>query len=350
MRGPFLLVALFCLRAGAQQIEPFERTVVGYTDEARVAGLEGVVLLSGTLAADGTPGDFRVEQSLGLGLDEKALEAVRQWRFPIVPLYTIPNVAVDFLLPEKHSRWHLTRISFDPPEGATRPTFLSVKYPLGSGIALELGETAIEEARILAAVGRQAWAVVSFEVDENGLPGRFEVPEVSLDIWKNQAIALVREWRFAPGMKDGKPIVVRGTMNLVWGERDLPAAKLAQARPAEDPRPPKPATTAPGPRTLFPSPEPGVPRIAVPTDEQAKRLIERAPAPVQQSSPGAMAVRVGVLVGGDGHVRDAVPLDGPEQLMSAAAKIVKKWIYQPALLNGQPAEVTTVVVVIVPFQ
>ena len=31
--------------------------------------------------SDGTAGDLKVLQTLGLGLDEKALEAVQQWRW-----------------------------------------------------------------------------------------------------------------------------------------------------------------------------------------------------------------------------------------------------------------------------
>ena len=33
------------------------------------------------VGADGRPRDMRVARSLGMGLDEKALEAVRTWRF-----------------------------------------------------------------------------------------------------------------------------------------------------------------------------------------------------------------------------------------------------------------------------
>jgi len=33
------------------------------------------------VSADGKPQQIRVQRPLGMGLDEKAIEAVRQWRF-----------------------------------------------------------------------------------------------------------------------------------------------------------------------------------------------------------------------------------------------------------------------------
>ena len=52
-----------------------------YSEEAREAKLQGKVVLNVVVQRDGTPRIVRVMQSLGLGLDEKAIEAVRQWRF-----------------------------------------------------------------------------------------------------------------------------------------------------------------------------------------------------------------------------------------------------------------------------
>lgn len=217
MRGLCWMFALLSVCAAAQT--PIEKSELDYSDEARLAGLEGTVVVSVTVAEDGTPGNLEVARSLGIGLDEKALEAVKRSHFtpasPGLPL----NIPVDFLLPDKQSRWHLNRVAFDTPEGASRPVFLSVKYPLGSGLALDAGPSPIiDEARIIAAVGRQAWAIVSFDVDENGVPRNFEAPDASMILWKNQAIALVSQWRFTPGRKDGKPIPVRCTVHLIWGK------------------------------------------------------------------------------------------------------------------------------------
>jgi len=39
------------------------------------------VLVAVEVGADGVPNNVRVLRSLGLGLDEKAVEAVKQWRF-----------------------------------------------------------------------------------------------------------------------------------------------------------------------------------------------------------------------------------------------------------------------------
>ena len=52
-----------------------------YTDEAKAAKLQGAVVLQVEVWEDGRPHNIRVRRSLGLGLDEKAIEAVRLWRF-----------------------------------------------------------------------------------------------------------------------------------------------------------------------------------------------------------------------------------------------------------------------------
>jgi protein TonB len=52
-----------------------------FSDEARRAKYEGVVLVSLIVDANGNPQQVRVSRSLGMGLDEKALEAVRQYKF-----------------------------------------------------------------------------------------------------------------------------------------------------------------------------------------------------------------------------------------------------------------------------
>jgi TonB family protein len=52
-----------------------------YTEEARQAHAEGTVVLKIVVKADGTVDDIRVIQPLRKGLDNNAMDAVRQWKF-----------------------------------------------------------------------------------------------------------------------------------------------------------------------------------------------------------------------------------------------------------------------------
>ena len=52
-----------------------------YTDEARRRAIEGDVVLEIVVRRDGSVGDVRVLRSLGSGLEQRAIAAVRQWKF-----------------------------------------------------------------------------------------------------------------------------------------------------------------------------------------------------------------------------------------------------------------------------
>jgi TonB family protein len=74
-----------------------------YSEEARRAKFQGTVLLWVVVGPDGKPRDVRVQRSLGMGLDEKAIEAVRQWKFePSMkdghPVAVQVNIEVNFRL------------------------------------------------------------------------------------------------------------------------------------------------------------------------------------------------------------------------------------------------------------
>jgi TonB family protein len=74
-----------------------------YTEEARRRGLTGEVVMEIVVRRDGSVGNVHMLQGLGLGLDERAIAAVRQWRFvPAerqgVPVDVIVEVGVEFRL------------------------------------------------------------------------------------------------------------------------------------------------------------------------------------------------------------------------------------------------------------
>ena len=67
-----------------------------YTEDARQQGLEGDVILEIVVQRDGTVGEVRILQSLGDGLDQSAVEAVRRWRFePARRLGSLVDVLVE---------------------------------------------------------------------------------------------------------------------------------------------------------------------------------------------------------------------------------------------------------------
>ena len=60
---------------------PIHKVEPEYSEMARRARVSGTVLVACVVDASGRPRDLRVARSIGLGLDEKALEAVAQWVF-----------------------------------------------------------------------------------------------------------------------------------------------------------------------------------------------------------------------------------------------------------------------------
>lgn len=74
-----------------------------YTDDARRRGITGDVDLEIVVRSDGTVGNVRVLRGLEAGLDERAIAAVREWRFAPakrqgVPVDVIVEVSVEFML------------------------------------------------------------------------------------------------------------------------------------------------------------------------------------------------------------------------------------------------------------
>ncbi|HXA05045.1 MAG TPA: energy transducer TonB [Bryobacteraceae bacterium] len=71
------------LAAGGSLIAPsvLYKVEPEFSDEARKAKYQGTVLLTIEVGEDGQPHQLRVLRGLGLGLDEKAIEAVSRWKF-----------------------------------------------------------------------------------------------------------------------------------------------------------------------------------------------------------------------------------------------------------------------------
>ena len=118
--------------------------------------------------------------------------------------------------------------------------------------------------------------------------------------------------------------------------------------------PVQPTTIAPPPVTqrpaappvaaaAKPAPPPPQPAPSVRTGGQAQpaRVIRRVPPTyptiaIQGRVEGV--VRVQVIVGKDGRVKKASAVSGPALLRRSAVDAVQRWVYSPAILNGEAVE------------
>lgn len=72
---------VFRVGAGVTPPVPIYQPEPEFSEEARKAKYQGVCTLGLIVGADGRPTNIHVLSSLGMGLDEKAIEAVKNWKF-----------------------------------------------------------------------------------------------------------------------------------------------------------------------------------------------------------------------------------------------------------------------------
>jgi TonB family protein len=94
---------LFRVGGGVSAPVPLYKVEPEYSEEARKAKFQGTVVLSIVVDESGNPTRLKVVRALGLGLDEKAIEAVQKWRFKPAykdgrPVAVMATVEVNFRL------------------------------------------------------------------------------------------------------------------------------------------------------------------------------------------------------------------------------------------------------------
>ena len=94
------------MSAQPQDVKPpvaISRIDPQYTEVARKARVEGIVIIEAIIDRNGNVTDARVLKPLALGLDTAALDAVRRWKFTPgtlngQPVPVIYNLTVNFRL------------------------------------------------------------------------------------------------------------------------------------------------------------------------------------------------------------------------------------------------------------
>jgi len=114
-----LLLVLFFTGETLSPPKVVHRVDARYTREARANGIQGTVLIEVAVDETGKPADVKVLSPIGFGLDNRAMDAVRQWSFrPGIkdgrPVKSVTTVEVKFRI--FHRR-------FDPAAEDRRLTF-----------------------------------------------------------------------------------------------------------------------------------------------------------------------------------------------------------------------------------
>jgi TonB family protein len=200
------LVFLLALPAAAGRDQPriLEKTAPEYTEEARLARLEGSAVVSLVVAEDGSLRDVHISRPIGLGLDEKAVEAVKHWQFaPAIqgdrPVQRMARVEVPFRLLIRRQDWHLSQALLAAPEGASQPVIVNAPYP---------EPDSSPEPRTVK---------VSFDVDPGGVPRNITVLESSGEKPARDVARFLSGWRFQPAMQADRAVASRATFIFAAG-------------------------------------------------------------------------------------------------------------------------------------
>ena len=168
-----------------------------YSDEARRRGIEGVVLLRARIDADGRVDEARVTQSLGAGLEQNALVALRQWRFrpgtrngAAVPMNVEIEIAFTLRNESINAQIANDMVSLVGP-GVTPPQAVRVVNPRGPH------------------EGVTGTVVLDVVLLEDGTPRIVRILRSLRTDLDDIAVEAFAQWRFSPAQKDGRPIKVR---------------------------------------------------------------------------------------------------------------------------------------------
>jgi TonB family protein len=182
-----------------------------YTDEARKAGVESMVLATLTVQEDGSPTKIRILRGAGFGLDEKAIEAIEAWHFTPgtkegrpVPVFASVEVHFRLLIRERENQ--ITRLNFTLPPGASRPELKSGEIPANPSTP---GDQSLR---------------IRLQVSTDGKPHNIAVLDSTDEKWEQTALNKIKSWRFHPSMLQGSAVEAEGVFELTHG-RERPPVK-----------------------------------------------------------------------------------------------------------------------------
>lgn len=289
-------------RAGGGVTSPsvLSKTEPQYSEEARKAGAQGAVVVSLVVRENGIPTDLHVSSPAGMGLDEAAIDAVRQWQFKPgtkegTPVPVRATIEVNFRLLGAGMRPR--RIVFDDPAQPGRPVVRGSTPIVLSG---EAWQTPFPKCITARGILQQDGSLASIRID----------PVLSEQTERDFVNTLSR-WSFEPAT---------GTVRAEFCMPDAPKQNAAMP-------------------VLAPSVAMTPPRVLEKREPELTEEARKAGVDTQ--------LRLTVEIGEDGLVRRAtVAQPIGLGLDESAIDTVKTWKFAPAMADGTPKPFRSAVEVI----
>lgn len=172
-----------------------------YSEDARRAGLEGLVTVRFLIDPDGAVTAARVVRGLGSGLDQNALVAIRHWQFAPAALDGQP-VAVEAEVDVEFSLHNEALNELIANDMATQ---------VGPGV---VPPRVIQTMRPVASPGARGHVLLDVVLRENGTPRIVRILQSAGPELDDAAVRAFEAWRFSPATKDGRPVKVRMTAEV----------------------------------------------------------------------------------------------------------------------------------------
>ncbi|HEX3321742.1 MAG TPA: TonB family protein [Terriglobales bacterium] len=213
--------------------------------------------------------------------------------------------------------------------------------------------------------GIQGEVILSVWITETGDVERAEFASGD-KIFADSAIAAVKKWKFKPYIKNGKAVKVSTKVPFDFAfankTKDYPippnpsaAQPAASGDPATqsasptNPAAQPPASANPADQSAAPATSGDLPKRVRVSQGVAQGMILHKVAPVYPELARRSRIEGTVLmkaiISREGDISELTAISGPRELIQAAMGAVRQWRYRPYLLQGQPVEVETQIVV-----
>ena len=187
---------------------------VTYPESAVEEGVEGRVFVQFVVNEDGTTGNVVVQKGIGAGLDEEAVRVVSEAKFtPGMQDGEAVKVRMVIPITFKLKPDALSEEALRTPKDGIYVIVENMPEPVGGIAAIQTKVTYPESAREAGVEGR---VFVHFVVNEQGDVQDVVVTQgVSSDL-DEEAVRVMKEAKFTPGMQDGKPVKVRMAIPITF--------------------------------------------------------------------------------------------------------------------------------------